>query len=166
MKWRYFLLIFCSIPAINLAQQNPDSLKQKRELAYRSLSIDSLAQNFLLVPDSLLPSIQKIDSIRNAFTYIADSIQSEYRRTISKLDAQIGSVRKTMDSLQHLNLSTGKYAKKLNSLNDARKSREKQFAAKLEALKSKATDKLNALDLPPEYKEPLQNLTKNINDIK
>lgn len=33
-------------------------------------------------------------------------------------------------------------------------------------MKAKTTDKLNALDLPPQYKgSPLQELTKNINEL-
>jgi hypothetical protein len=67
-----------------------------------------------------------------------------------------------IDSLQSLRLPTNKYTSKLDSLNQLRQNAQQKYNGKLEALKAKTTGKLNNLDLPPEYKEPLQSLTKNV----
>ena len=161
MKYLLFLLLFLAIRGLSVAQSDLDSLALKTEL----FNVDSLTQNFSLLPDSLLPSFSKIDSIRNNFNLAADSIKTQYKKNLSEIDAQTNRLNHGIDSLQRLNLPTEKYTKSLDSLNQLRQNTVAKFTSKLTALKAKTTDKLNALDLPSEYKEPIQELTHKIDGL-
>lgn len=111
------------------------------------------------LPDSLLPSFQKMDSIRNEFNTEADSLRTQYQQ------APAQKLSNKIDSFQRLDLPAGRDTAKLDSLNQERQNITTKFSAKLDGLKAKTTGKLNALDLPPEYKGPLQQLTKNVDDF-
>jgi len=161
MKYLLFLLLFLAIRGLSVAQSDLDSLALKTEL----FNVDSLTQNFSLLPDSLLPSFSKIDSIRNNFNLAADSIKTQYKKNLSEIDAQTNRLNHGIDSLQRLNLPTEKYTKSLDSLNQLRQNTVAKFTSKLTALKAKTTDKLNALDLPSQYKEPIQELTHKIDGL-
>ena len=146
------------------AQVQVDSMSQKLDAVTSKINPDSLL-NVQLLPDSLLPSFHKVDSIRNKFTLAADSLQNQYRNTLSKIDQYTNKINSRIDSLSKLNLSTERYTKKLDSLHQLRQNTISKFTSKLDELKSKTTGKLNALDLPPEYKEPLQKLTQNVSGL-
>lgn len=150
-----------------MAQLSADSVRQDVSRMSEKISVDSLEQQLDLpqLPDSLLPPYQTVDSIRSAFNQEADSIKSEYQSAVSKIESQQGRITNKIDSLQQLNLPTDKFAQKLDSLNQLQKSTQAKFTSKLDDLKSKTTGKLNALDLPPQYKEPLQALTKNVEGL-
>jgi hypothetical protein len=165
VKAPFLTLILTSFLCPTFAQVEPDSLGQKINIESKVANLDSLSLNLPELPDSLLPSFQKVDSIRTAFNLEADSIKSQYQKTLRKLDSQINRLTHGTDSLRRLNLHTSKYTHKLDSLSDLRQKATAGFSSKLEALKSKTTGKLNALDLPPEYKEPLQQLTKKVNAL-
>jgi hypothetical protein len=106
--------------------------------------------------------LQKVDSIRTAFNAEADSLKTQYQDAIGKIDQTTGKLNSTIDSLQHLNLPTSKHKQKLDSLGNLKEKTTQQFTSKAEALKAKTTGKLNALDLPPQYKEPLQQITGKV----
>jgi hypothetical protein len=151
--------IFCFL-APTFSQAQRDSLDQK--ISVQIPNLDSLSQSLPQLPDSLLPSLHKVDSIRAAFNGAADSLQSAYQKTISRFDRQVTKLTHSKDSLQQLNLPTGKYSHKLDSLSQLRQNTTTRFTSKLENLKSKTTGKLNSLDLPPEYKGPIQQLTSKM----
>jgi hypothetical protein len=162
VKIPFLILSLICISAVAFAQSGADSLQQKMASATDRVNIDSLQQKLPQLPDSLLPSFQKVDSIRNSFNLGADSIKNEYQSAIAKIDARKNKINQSIDSLQRLNLPTGKYTGELDSLNQARQNTTSKFTSKLDELKAKTTGKLNALDLPPQYKEPIQGLTKNV----
>ena len=165
MRSPFLLTVFFSISVAAFAQINVDSLQQKLVSASEKINIDSLEKKLTQLPDSLLPSLYKLDSIRNDFNNTADSIKTQYQNAVSKIDAKANKLNNSIDSLQRLNLPTGKYTKRLDSLNQLSQSTAVKFTSRLNALKAKTTGKLNALDLPPEYKEPLQQLTKNVDGL-
>lgn len=178
MKNPFLILVLTCIATVAFAQVKPDSVQQKLTSATGKVKVDSLQQKLASVtdkvsadslqqklpqlPDSLMPSFHKVDSIRTSFNKNADSLRNEYQSAIGKIDTQKNKINGTIDSLQRLNLPTGKYTAKLDSLNKVRESTTSKFTGKLDDLKSKTTGKLNALDLPPQYKEPVQSLTKNV----
>lgn len=171
MKGPFFLTVFFAFSLATHAQVNTDSLQRKLASASERISLDSLQQKFSQLHDSLptatgMRSFQKIDSIRLDFNNTADSIKVQYENEVSKIEAQVNKLNTGIDSLQRLNLPTGKYAKSLDSLNQLRQNTDAKFTSKLNALKAKTTGKLNALDLPSEYEEPLQQLTKNVEGLK
>lgn len=153
------------ISAVIFAQGTLDSLQQKIALVSEKVDFDSLQPNLPQLPDSLLPSFQKVDSIRTAFIREGDSIKTQYQHAVSEIGSQTRKINQRIDSLQHLNLSADRYTKKSDSLRQVLTNTEVKLTTKLDSLKAKTTDKLNALDLPPEYKEPLQQLTKNVGDL-
>jgi Cu/Ag efflux protein CusF len=165
VKDLFIILIFCGIIASAFGQMSTDSLGQKFASASQNFNVDSFSQKILPSPDTLLPSFQKIDSIRNGFNLAADSLQTKYQKTISEIGAQTRRITLTIDSLQRLNLPASKHTKALDSLKALYSSTVSKLTSKLDSLKSKTIDKLSALDLPPEYKEPLQEVTNKINQI-
>jgi hypothetical protein len=159
---KYFLILMLPFMVAHAyAQTKADTVQQNIASASDKINIDSLTQ-LPQLPDSLLPSFHKVDSIRNEFNKKADSLKNGYEHAVSKIDAASGKVNHTIDSLQNLNLPTGKYTRKLDSLNQIRQQTTAKFTSKADALKAKTTGKLNALDLPPQYKEPLQSITGKV----
>jgi hypothetical protein len=153
--------IFFFMAVCTFAQTKVDTLQKKITSASNKINVDSLTR-LPQLPDSLLPSFHKVDSIRNEFNEKGDSLKNGYEQTVSKIDAASGKVNRTIDSLRNLNLPTGKYTRKLDSLNQVRQETKAKFTSKADALKAKTTGKLNALDLPPQYKEPLQSITGKV----
>ncbi len=165
MKGPFLSLLFLSLALATSAQVQPDSLQQKIAHALDKINLDSLQGNLPQLPDSLLPAYKKIDSVRASFNLKADSIQTEYQHALAKIDAQTNRLNHRVDSLTRLNVPTSKYTRGLDSLNQLRQRIEAKFTSRLNQLKAKTTGKLNALDLPPEYKEPIQALTGKIDGL-
>lgn len=165
MKGPFLLTLFISLSVAVFAQVQPDSLHLKIDSALDRISVNSLGNPLAPLPDSLLPAYNRIDSIRISFNQKADSLQSEYQKALSKIDAHVNKINTRIDSLSHLNISTSRYAKTLDSLNALRQKIEQKFTSRLNDLKEKTTGKLNALDLPPEYKQPIQELTGKIGGL-
>jgi hypothetical protein len=163
VKALFIILIFCGTIASVCGQTSTDSLRQNIASASQNFSADSLSQKLLSLPDSLLPSFQKIDSIRNGFSLAADSLQVKYDDSISKIDEQSKRLTTAIDSLQRLNLPTSNHAKTLDSLSAVRYRTVSKLTSRLDSLKSKTIGEINAVNLPPEYKDPLQELTSKIN---
>jgi hypothetical protein len=170
---RASLLIFFIflISHLSFSQGKTDSLQEKiahrkdsvlSSSALSKIDIDSLQGKLPQLPDSLMPSFQRIDSIRNGFNNEADSLKNKYQSAIGNLEGQQQKLNHHIDSLEHLKLPTSKYTKRLDSLQHERSKVDADFASKSSALKAKTTDKLKKLDLPPQYKEPLQELTGKV----
>jgi hypothetical protein len=161
MKNPFLILICFFVATTAFAQIKADTVQQKIASASDKINVDSLTQ-LPQLPDSLLPSFHKVDSIRNEFNEKADSLKNGFENAVSKIDAASVRVNHTIDSLQNLNLPTKKYSRKLDSLSQVRQQTTAKFSSKADALKAKTTGKLNALDLPPQYKEPLQSITGKV----
>ncbi len=158
------LLIFAAISSF--AQELiGDSLAQKINNSRVLATLDSIPTSLPQLPDTLLPKFQKADSLRTEFNTQAGKLKSEYDETMGKIDSEKQRLNSSIDSLQHLSLPTGKYTRKLDSLNTVRTQKVNDLNAKLTDLKSKTTGKLHALDLPPEYKGPVESATKNIDGL-
>lgn len=156
----FAILFFCST-AIVSAQTQIDTVQQKANTLVNQVNVDSLS-SLPQLPDSLLSSYKKVDSIRADFNQQAGKIKNEYDSALSTLSSEKAKVTGAIDSLQKLNLPTDSYTKKLDSLNQKQSATTAQFNSKIADLKSKTTGKLDALELPPQYKEPVSALTKNI----
>jgi hypothetical protein len=148
------------MPAITQGQDHPD-----KGTSMLNFNADSIHQNLISLPDSLPPSLQKIDSIRHTFALTADSIQSKYQETVAAINTRTNDLNRTIDSLNHLDLPTAKYTHTLDSLHQLHVSTTTKLKSKLDSLKAKTIGKLTALELPPEYKEPLKNLTDNVDAL-
>lgn len=144
------------------AQQKVDTLQQKVGSAIDKVNVDSLQSKLPQLPDSLLPSYEKLNSIRNSFNNEADSLKTGYQKSVSKLDAVTNKLNRSKDSLQNLSLPTDKYTHKIDSVAGLRQKTIADFNSRASALKAKTTDKLKGLDLPPQYNEPLQQITGKV----
>lgn len=164
MHPRLLFIVFLTFLSAASAQVVPDSLRQRLDVVSK-INVDSLPNRLPHLPDSLLPAYYTIDSIRNDFNRTTDSLKNAYAESRQKIDDRINAVNKRIDSLQHLGLSTHKHTKALDSLSQVRKQVEGKFTSRLNVLKSNTTDKLQALDLPSEYKEPLQVLTEKVKAV-
>jgi hypothetical protein len=166
VKLSLSLLVLCIIFASAKAQVSTDSLKQKSDsilnrvekLASRLDSVPKLPT----LPDSLLPSFHRLDTIRNEFNKEALTIKSEYDNSISGIDALQTKLNSKIDSRGKLGLPTNRYSEKFDSLNQIRQTKTAEFSSQVESLKSKTVGKLKALDLPPQYEEPIQQLTSKV----
>jgi hypothetical protein len=142
-----------------------DSLSVKMMTISGSLNSDSLQQNLHQLPDTLLRPMQRLDSMHSEFVLEADRMQQKYQQTIAEVEARTERVNTSLDSLQKLDLPTGKYTRKLDSLQQLRNNFESKYKSRFDSLKAKTIGRLQSLDLPPEYREPLQKLTTNITGL-
>jgi len=165
MKSPLLVTIIINLASIAFAQVRQDSLLQRIGRTSEFANIDSLEQKLALIPDSIRHSIQHADSIVHTFNRETDGLKTSYQNVVSKIESESGKLMHKIDSLKQRNLRTGNHTKKLDSLNHHLRNTEAKFSSKLDSLKSKTTDKLNSMDLPPEYKDPLQKLTQNINGL-
>lgn len=143
MKYRLCIFIFL-ITHLTIAQQ-----------------LDSL--NFVIPTDTLLQkSIQKADSITLSFQSKADSLNSIYQKQFSKIDSTRNRFQSKIDSLNNLKLPTDKLTRKLDSLNQLKDQQLSSLTKKIDDLKSKATEGLKEIQLPPQLQEPMQKLQSSI----
>jgi hypothetical protein len=142
-----------------------DSIQQMMNFGSEKSSGFSV-QIRLHFPDSLLPSYYEIDSIRHNFNLAADSLRAHYKNAVSKIDGKTRRLNKSVDSLAKLNLPIRVDTGKVDSLNQLRRSTENEFTSRLQALKARTIGKLDALDLPPEFKEPLQELIQKVDALE
>ena len=131
--------------------------------------IDSVAQK----------KFQKVDSIQSSFKFKSDSLQRIYKQPLNKIDSMRASVQHKIDSLNSLSLSTNKFTskadslnarynpilklnKKLDSLTAIQNKKLAELNQKVDQLKSKATDGIKEVTLPPQMQEPVDKLTQSI----
>lgn len=163
MRSPFLLLILIFTCATSYAQTKEDSLSS--QINSDRLSTDSLRAKLPEVPDSIRATYLRADSIKTEFNAEAQSLKNSYDSAVSRIDAPRAKINATIDSLENLKLPTDKYTRKLDSLTSLHKQTESKYSSKLAELKSKTTGKLDALDLPPQYKEPVQALTKNVDAL-
>lgn len=165
MRTCLFLLGFWMISVMSNAQ-TVDSLEEKVSATNERLDrLDSAAQQIVQPPDSLLPSFQRAKTIRLEFNLAADSIRSNYQSAVAKINATKNEFNDKIDSLTRLDLPATPFKQKLDSLQDVRQKIESKFTSRLNKLKSGTSKKLNSLDLPPEYQQPIDDLTRKINEM-
>ena len=148
MKGPFLSTVFLTLSLAATAQVQGDSPQRKIDGALDKIDLDSLGNQLTQLPDSLLPAYHRIDSIRISFNQKADSLQSEYRNALSRIDAHANKINGRIDSLSHLNINTSRYTRTLDSLNNLRQKIEQKFTSRLNDLKAKITGKLNDLDIP------------------
>ena len=184
MRQRLPMRIFASFLIIFLCFQwsfaQIDSVGQPVELA--SQKLDSLDLDFLTKADSTIERIQgieagiiisdtvahyehQLDSIHTAVESRIDSITHAYTGVLNKIQSSVNGYQKKLDSLQFINLPTDRLTSKIDSLSRLLSTTKADLNKKLEDIKAKATDRINAMDLPPELEEKVSRLTSTISGI-
>lgn len=174
-----FLLIFTAFSAA-IAQRSAtdsllsitnqyDSALQTKQVKIGSLGtgvssrLDSVSSLQHRYDSTILKPEQKIDSIQSAFRSKTDSIQNASRQKLNVLNSYASKYQNRIDSLTSLKLPTNGVTHKLDSITQLQQQTVAKAEQKIQSLKTKATDKLKSLDLPPEAQEKISNATKNIN---
>jgi hypothetical protein len=116
--------------------------------------------------DSLKLPQPPLDSIQTSFYKGADSLKTEYRTKLAKLDASKNKLQSKIDSLGSLNLPTEKYTAKLDSVNSKYSETVVSLDNKMESLKSKTVGRVKDLQLPPELQEKASVITQNVEGFK
>ncbi|WP_333821101.1 hypothetical protein [Ohtaekwangia sp.] len=147
---RFTLILILLVFAVSLRAQQLDSLS--RELA----ALDTAAS----------PRLDALDSIEYSFYHQSDSLKGEYKNKFASLDSSKNALQHKIDSLQSLQLPTDKYTHALDSVLQKRDQAVGSLDSKMNALKSKATEKINKLELSPELQGKANQLTGNIQDFK
>lgn len=158
------LLLFITLHFSSLAQT--DSLISTRPTINNKISVDSAGEKLTHLPDSLMSLNRQIDSMQMQLNNAAENLQNEYFVTVSKIDYEIMMSSKSIDSLSSLNLPSDSHERKLDSLQLLRETTEQKFTTKLERLKSATKEKLSSLNVPAEYREPLQKISHDLDGIR
>jgi hypothetical protein len=146
---RYAFLIFLLSVAASLQAQQVDSLLNR------------------LSPDSIhVTQADALDSIQSSFYGTSDSLKHEYKSKFNSIDSTRTGLQAKIDSLNKLQLPTDKYTHKLDSVMYQREKAVSSLNEKMDALKSKATDKINKLELSPELQNKADALTGDIRGFK
>jgi len=174
-----FLLIFAAISTAWAQRFNADSLlskshqydstlqtnEKKLNAVASSLTnrLDSVSSRQHWYDSTIQKPEQKIDSIQSAFRAKTDSVQNASREKMALLNSSASVYQYKIDSLTSLKLPTNGVTHKLDSVTQLQQQTVAKAEQKIQALKTKATDKLKSLDLPPGAQEKISNATKNIN---
>jgi len=173
-----FLLICAAISTAQAQRSAIDSLlskhnqydstlqnkKEKIEAAGSHFAnrLDSLSSRQHRYDSTIRKPEQKIDSIQSAFHTKTDSIQNATREKMTVLNSYTVKYQHKIDSLTSLKLPTNGATHKLDSITQLQQQTVAKAEQKVQALKTKAADKLKSLDLPPEVQDKISNATKNI----
>lgn len=150
---RYPLLLALILVASGAFAQKADSLLNKVDGGINKL-------------DSLQLPKTGLDSIQTSFYKGADSLKTEYRNKLARLDASKNKLQSKIDSLGSLNLPTEKYTAKLDSVNRKYSETVSSLNTKMETLKSKTVGRVKDLQLPPELQGEASAITQNIEGFK
>jgi peptidoglycan hydrolase CwlO-like protein len=132
---RYTLLIFLLTIVSPMQAQQLDSL-------FNRLPLDTV----------LVARVDALDSIQHSFYGKSDSLKQEYKSKFNSIDSTRAGLQSKIDSLNTLQLPTDKYTHKLDSVIQQREKAVASLNDKMDDLKSKATDKINKLELSPSCK--------------
>lgn len=111
-------------------------------------------------------SIMKADSMARSFQSKADSLNVLYRHQHFKIGSLTDHLQSMIDSLNHLKLSVEKLTNKMDSLHQVLNDQFNSLTDKTEDLKSKVTQSLMEIQLPPPLQENLQKLRSSIENYK
>ncbi len=115
--------------------------------------------HFIIPTDTLLQEkINKADSIAISFQKKADSLSAEYQNQFSRIESEQHRIQTQIDSLGNLKLSKDKLTRKLDSLNHIKDEKISSLTKKVDDLKSKTTQELKKINLPPQMQEPMDKL--------
>ena len=167
-------LITCQLAlaqdSLRLHLKDPSRLTVKK-IDSANTNLHSKLDSLTLPGDSTArANLKKADAVRTAFQSKVDSLQTAYQKPLNKMDSVRGSLQHKIDSLKTLRLPTdkltAKYTAQLDSINRIRTQKLAELNHKVEGLKSKATESLRGINLPPQMQGAVQNLTSSIQGYK
>ncbi|MEO5979355.1 MAG: hypothetical protein ABIS36_06520 [Chryseolinea sp.] len=115
--------------------------------------------------DSLYQIKGRLDSVQLFANSKMDSIQSTYESSLAKLQKLTNILKSKIDSLTNNHAPVDKFSEKLDSLSQKFNDLHDDLSNRIEAVKSKAKEKIDAIPMQPELKEQLSGLTQNIDKL-
>ncbi|MCB0491144.1 MAG: hypothetical protein KDC93_01890 [Cyclobacteriaceae bacterium] len=146
MKMRLYLVVLFVVAFIQSYAQQADSLK----VLSRADSITTL-------------QLQEADSIQQAFQHGANEITEEYQKVTAPIDSTQQVLKNKIDSLNSLSLPTHKLSAKLDSLQQLKGNQLTAANGKLDKLKSKTTQGMEEVTLPPQMQQPVDQFKQSVN---
>jgi hypothetical protein len=147
-------------------------VKTLATIAFLFLTLNAFAQWDTLNISTTSVSLDTLASITNKLEDIEastkgriDSVTQYYNHSTDKIRKLSSSYQHKIDSLVKRKLPTEKYTRKLDSLNNVQNEMIKKAEAKIQSIKQKATDKLNAIPVPPELQSKVSSLTSALDKI-
>jgi hypothetical protein len=133
--------------------------------------IDSMQSHFYVRSDSLKLTYEKkfnqIHSARRALeaklgNHVTGPLSSNTLTLVNKSDSLQDQVKCCVDSVSCADVHFRKIKRSLDSLNSVRDSTLMTLNSKLESLKEKTVERLNKLNLPPEFSENVSKVTGEV----
>ena len=127
--------------------------------------VDTLIAKSNALYDRLQVPQGKIDSVQTEFLQKSDSLNSICHAQLSALEAARTKLQSKVDSLRARNLPTENVTHKIDSMNQLQQNAIASFNEKLKELKSKTTDRLKELNLPPELQAKVTGAIRSVDNF-
>jgi hypothetical protein len=158
-----FLAFF--LTNLALAQVGSDSVQSKTQSLLDSAQAKITSVKLPEMPDTLKMAWQRVDSVRDNFNQGVDSIKGAYDKSMNAITSQEQKIQHSIDSLEHLNLPSNKFIRKLDSLNNEKTKAVNAMNAKAAKLREKTIGQLKKIELTPEMQGPVNEFTGKINSF-
>lgn len=120
----------------------------------------------IAMPDSLYQKqLHELDSVQQQTKKEYTRLKNEYDSVDQHIGSSIAKIQRTTDSLGNLNLPTGTYTKKLDSLKLVKESKLDSIKSKTQALKEQSAKKIQNLKLRPNVNQEVQHFTQALNKL-
>ncbi|MEJ1241849.1 hypothetical protein WBG78_27130 [Chryseolinea sp. T2] len=139
-----------------------------RALKQRALQKIDSATNFQFVSDfkdSVGYYQQRIDSVKQWMSGEVSGLQKEYEEQANRVTQIQQRLQTKVDSLSRMALTDNKLAASLDSVNQKLGDLQQEFQSKLSDTKSKAVEKLGAIEVPPEMQQQVNDLKSSISKL-
>jgi hypothetical protein len=128
-------------------------------------STDTLISSLSSIDSLTIKGQSGLDSIQNSAAEQFNSIRETYDSVMTVVSEQSTRVNREIDSLHNLNLPGEGLLSKLDSIEHWKNEKINALNGTVEDLKTKVTEKVKTLDLPPELEEKGRELTMTMNEL-
>lgn len=127
------------------------------------LMLGVISEVFSMLRDSTINiKLKKIDSIQLTTTSRFNSLHNQYDSIDQAYIKLAGSFQYRIDSLQQLGQPADEFIHKIDSLNAVKEEKLYALKSKSEDLKNEVREKLNSLNLPPEFSGSISEYTATL----
>lgn len=156
MRFRWAFVITFTLVCTVLHAQTIDSLLTR---------LPSLDSTGVRLDSAGREQRQKLDSIRASAAGSFDSLKHSYDSVNKAANNAVAGIQHKIDSLNNLGLSTDHLTNKLDSITGWKDNKLQDINSKVAELKSKTTEKIKSLELPPELQSKAGELTNMVNKL-
>jgi hypothetical protein len=128
-------------------------------------SLDSLITPHLPLDTLTVKGQTELDSIQNSAANQFSSIKETYDSVMTEVNEQSTRLKREIDSVRNLNLRGEGLLSKLDSIDHWKSESINALNEKVERLKTRVTEEIKSLDLPPELEEKGRELSAVMNSL-